>query len=294
VCTLLAAAPAAGLFDRAIMQSGACKFLPTRAAAEAQGAMVATAAGCAGDIPACLRAMTAEALVQTLPGDPGALGSSPYQPTIDGDVLAEQPSAALAAGRAHAVPFLVGANADETGAAAPPVATETAYQNLIHAQFGTTLGDQVLAQYPASSFPTPRAAYVRVTTDARFLCPSREIARAADAGQTEPVYRYFFAYDDPSPAGAVHGLDVPFVFGTFDAVQTPNGPYQPTATDLAVSAAVQQAWTSFARDGVPSTTLAWPAWDPTDPTLVIDTPPSIATGIRTAACDFWKPIYDAL
>jgi len=294
VCTLLAAAPAAGLFDRAIMQSGACKFLPTRATAEAQGVMVAEAAGCTGDIPACLRALDAEALVRTLPGDPTALGSSPYQPTIDGAVLTEQPAAAMSAGRHHAVPFMVGANADETGAAAPAVPSEAAYQTLIHTQYGNALGDLILQQYPVTRFATPRAAFVRATTDGRFLCPSREIAHAADDGQTEPVYRYFFQYGDPSPFGAVHGLDVPFVWGTFDAVDTPSGPYQPTATDLAVSAAMQGAWTRFARRGTPDTTPAWPVWDPTDGALVIDATLSTTNGVRTADCDFWKPLYDAL
>jgi len=297
VCTLLGAVPAAGLFHRAIMESGACKFLPSRDDAEAQGARVVAATSCAtdADVAGCLRALPAEVLIQALPGDPSALGSSPYQPTIDGTVLLEQPSAAMAAGRHHAVPFLVGANADETGSAAPAVANKAAYQTLIHTQFGTTLGDRILQQYPASRFATPRAAYVRVTTDARFVCPAREIARAADAGQIAPVYRYFFSYAGPSPFGAVHGLDVPFVFGTFDAVVNAAGqPYVPSATDLAVSATFQSAWTQFARTGEPGTTPAWPAWTPSDPTLQIDATLTTAEGIRTADCDFWKPIYDAL
>jgi para-nitrobenzyl esterase len=151
-----------------------------------------------------------------------------------------------------------------------------------------------LARYPASAFPTPRAAYVRLTTDARFVCPAREIAKAADAGQTAPVYRYFFQYRQSSPQGAVHGLDVPFVFGTFSAILLPNGqPYQPTATDLSVQAAMQGYWTRFARTGDPGGTPAWPLYDATDSTLVIDATPSTATGIRTTACDFWEPYYDA-
>ncbi len=126
------------------------------------------------------------------------------------------------------------------------------------------------------------------------MCPSREIARAAEAGQTAPVYRYFFQYDDPSPRGAVHGLDVPFVFGTFEALLIQGQPYAPTATDLAVSAAMQDAWTRFARTGDPATTPAWPRWTSTDPALMIDADLSTAIGVRAAACDFWRPAYDAL
>ncbi len=298
VCTLLATPTAAGLFHRAIMESGACKFLPSRRAAETQGAAFVAATPCAGavDIPACLRALPVATLITTLPGNPSALGSSPYQPTIDGTVLPEQPATAMAAGRHHPVPFVVGANADETGGVAPAIPTEAAYASLVHAEFGAALGDRVLAQYPASRFPTPRAAYVRVTTDARFVCPAREIARAADAGQAAPVYRYFFQYGDPSPFGAVHGLDVPFVFGTFGAISTAaNQPYQPTATDLAVSATLQAAWTTFARTGDPGTTPPWPTWTPaTDPTLQLDASASTVDGVRTADCDFWRPLYDSL
>ena len=118
---------------------------------------------------------------------------------------------------------------------------------------------------------------------------------AADAGQVAAVHRYFFQYAGPSPFGAVHGLDIPFVFGTFDAVRTQGGqPYQPTPTDLAVSTAMQAAWATFARTGVPATTPAWPTWTGTDSTLVIDAGLSTTDGIRTADCNFWRPIYDAL
>src|SRR6185503_10210237 len=118
----------------------------------------------------------------------------------------------------NAVPFVVGANADETGNSAPAIASEAQYQALVRAQLPQPLADMALAQYPASAFPTPRAAYVRLTTDVRFVCPAREIAKAADAGQTAPVYRYFFQFRQSSPLGAVHGLDVPYVFGTFSAI----------------------------------------------------------------------------
>jgi para-nitrobenzyl esterase len=192
------------------------------------------------------------------------------------------------------VPFVVGANADETGNSAPAIATEMQYETLVRAQLPMTLANLALQQYPASAYPTPRAAYVRLTTDARFVCPSREIARAADAGQSEPVYRYFFQYR-ASVLGAVHGLDVPYVFGTFDGIETPNGtPYTPNATDLALSATMQGYWTRFARGGDPGGTPAWPSYGGADPTLIFDASTSTANGIRTAHCDFWQPYYDAL
>lgn len=296
VCSLVAAPPARGLFHRAIMQSGACKFLPSRALSEQAAADVVAAVGCAGaaDIPTCLRALPAEMLIRALPAEASAIASSPYKPMIDGVVQTDQPEHVIAAGAHAAVPFMVGANADETGNAIGVIATEAQYEAAVRAMFPQALADQVLVQYPASAFPTSRAALVRLTTDSRFVCPSREIARAADAGQTAPAYRYFFQYREPNVLGAVHGFDVPFVFGTFDAVVEDGPPYQPTANDLAVAALMQRAWTSFARTGEPSTTPAWPAYDPSDPALAFDASPTIESGIRAGDCDFWEPFYDSL
>ena len=289
-CTLLAAPAAAGLFHRALIQSGACKFIDTRAEAQATADAVATALGCTGDRAACFRAATAEALIRANAQPVGALAASAYGSVIDGVTLVEQPEAAIRAGRHHAMPIAIGANADETGREAPAMLTEPQYVALVRAQLGP-IADAALQQYPASAYPSPRAAYVRLTTDSRFVCPSREIAAGAAAAQTAPVFRYFFQYR-ATPLGAVHGLDVPFVFGTFGAILTPGGtPYQPTAADLALSAAIQGYWTRFARSGDPGGAPAWPAYGATDPALVLDGAITTTAGVRTADCDFWRPYY---
>jgi para-nitrobenzyl esterase len=294
VCSLMASPAAKGLFHRAIMESGGCKFLPTRAKAEVSASEVAQMVGCAAGDVACLRALPAETIIRAAPPEISGLSSGEYQPMIDGVVQPDQPQKVLAAGGGSQVPFMIGANADETGNSAPAITTVAQYESLVRTQLGTVLGDMALQQYPASAFPTPRAAYVRLTTDSRFVCPSREIARSVDQGQAAPVYRYFFQYR-ATALGAVHGLDVPFVFGTFDAIETPNGmPYTPNATDLALQATMQGYWTRFARTGDPAGTPAWPVYDATDPALVLDATTSTTTGIRTANCDFWQPFYDAL
>jgi len=293
VCSLVASPPAKGLFQRAIMQSGSCRALPSRTAAEQTAAEVAAAAGCGGasDVAACMRAQPAESIIRALPATVSALASSPYQPMIDGVVQTAQPATVIAAGGHAQVPFVIGANADETGSSAPAITTEAQYISLVQSQFPQPLADAVLQQYPASAYPSPRAAYVRMTTDARFVCPSREIAKAADAGQAAPVYRYFFQYR-ASPYGAVHGLDVPFIFGTLDSILVQGQPYQPSATDLAVSSALQGYWTRFARTGDPGGTPAWPTYDASDPSLVIDATVSTTTAIRATNCDFWQPYYN--
>lgn len=291
VCTLVATPAAAGLFQRALVQSGSCGFLEALAEAEAYGGMVATAAGCDGaaDVAACLRGLDAATIAATLPSDVGALAGSDYNPIVDGVVLPEMPVDALAAGTHHHAPFAIGANADETGREAPAIATVEEYEALVRAQFGG-LGDAILAQYPAAAYPTPRKAYVALTSDARFICPSRRFARAAAAGQAEPVWRYLFAHA-PGPLGAVHGLELVYLFRTFAVIPG----YTPTAADLAVSDAMIGWWSRFAAAGDPNGAgpAAWPEYasDGSDRTLVIDDPPASVDGIRAAQCDFWDTLY---
>jgi para-nitrobenzyl esterase len=291
-CSLVAAPGAAGLFAHAIVESGSCRGLPTRAAAEITGEQFVTAAGCAGngDVPGCLRALTAEQVIRANAASASILEATPYQPEIDGTIQPVEPEAALAAGTHNHVAFMVGANADETGQAVPAVPTEAAYEQLVTTQFGA-LGSQVLAHYPAANFPTPRAAYVRVTTDSRFVCPSRDIARAASHVQTEPVYRYFFQYP-ATPFGATHGIELPFVFGTFDSILVNGTPYTPTPAELALSAAIQTDWTTFAKTGVPAGTPTWPVYAAaTDPTRTFAAMVGETDGIRTADCDFWDNLH---
>lgn len=290
VCTLLAVPAAAGLFHRAIVQSGACKFLDTRADAQATADDVVAALGCTGDRAACLRGATAEALIRANAAAVGTLSESVYGTTIDGVVLTEQPEAAIRGGRHHAVPFMVGANADETAAQVPPNLTATQYESLVRSQFGP-LADRVLAQYPLAAYPSPRAAYARLSTDSRFVCPSREIAVAVDSGQTAPVYRYFMTYR-ATPFGAIHGIDIPFVFGTFGAITNASGqPYQPTAADLALADVMRGAWTRFARTGDPGGTPAWPVYGAGDPVMIFENPTVVGAAPRAADCDFWRPLY---
>ncbi len=285
ICVLLVAPDAAGLFQRAIMQSGGCVD-PDAQAAEQVGTAWASAAGCAdaADVPTCLRTMPLAAVMATLPEQASVLESSDYQPNVDGVIVPENPDDAIAAGRQHAVPLVIGVNADETGRFAPAIATDLQYKTLVQAQF-PAISDAVLAQYPAAAYATPRKAYVALTSDLRFICPARRTARAAAASQTAPVRRYLFTHAS-TPLGAVHAIELPYVFGSFESIAG----YTPTATDLALAESIQGYWTRFARTGDPAGAGAavWPAYAiPGDAYLELAPTPAAGDGIRTTECDFW-------
>ena len=288
VCALVASPLAKGLFSGALEESGSCSRQPL-ADFVTFGGTVVEKAGCAraADGAACLRGLDASELLLAVPPQVSITSSSGqlWGPSVDGFVLRDSPDTAMAKGAHNKVPFVLGANADETGSATPVVATETEYRAAIATQFGA-LAPAVLAQYPASAYPTPRKALVAVTTDARFVCPSRRSARAAAAGGTPGVFRYFFSYPANALNGAVHGVELPFVFGTLTNIVG----YTPDPTARALSEEMNASWARFAATGDPNGAglVSWPLYDPArDRTLVWDASPVSVDGVRMPNCNFW-------
>jgi para-nitrobenzyl esterase len=293
VCALVASPLAKGLFASALMQSGGCGQ-ETLAKVEAFGNTIVQAAGCGGaaDPGACLRGLPAPAIVSAVPGLANVVSSSGqlYGPNVDGWLLRDSPMTALTNGTHNHVPFVVGANADETSAYAPALASEAQYQAAIVAQFGALHGALVLNRYPASAYATPTKAYVAVTTDARFVCPARRIARAARASQAESVFRYFFTHALDSGAkralGAYHGLELPFVFRTLTDVPG----FVPSQLELGLADAMGGYWSRLAASGDPNGAgaVSWPSYEvASDPVIQLDGVVTPAFGVRTANCDFW-------
>jgi para-nitrobenzyl esterase len=297
-CALLHAPAAAGLFHAAIVQSGACRERTLVNYAEEMSDPLVVSAGCDGaaDVPACLRAIASDEFVQLAPDgypDVAAL-SQGWGPHVDGSVLPTDGLTAMSEGTHNQVPIVVGSNADETAAGVPPL-TDAQYMQIVQLTFGP-FADQVLARYPIADYADATAAYVALTSDVKFVCNARRSARAADAGQSLPVYRYVFAYDgyDPLPGkqpAATHGLELVYLFGNFDAVLPGQFEYEPNADDLAMQGAIQAMWAAFAATGDPATAdLEWPLYAADDGHAVLDVPASLGVGVRTEQCDFWDTL----
>jgi para-nitrobenzyl esterase len=298
VCTLVASPLGKGLFSAAAIQSGGCNASPL-ATSEAFGVKVFTAAGCQGaaDPLACMRALPADKLLLAYPVKVDVAGkSSGYGSTIDGHVLADVPERVIAAGKHNPVPVIVGTTSDETSRSVPAgITSEQAFRAAVALLFPTpAVASQVLAQYPLKDYASPRAAYVALTSDAKFVCTARRALRAFARGQTRPAYRYLLSHrlDNGSALlrsyGAWHGVDVLYMFETLTV-----GGYRPGTGDQAVSDALAGHWSRLAAAGDPNKagTSAWPAWSQgDDPHLVLDAPLSTARGVRTRQCDFWDTL----
>jgi para-nitrobenzyl esterase len=287
-CMQLAAPGSAGLFHRAIMESGSCVAL-TAQEKRAEGATWLASTSCADT--ACLRALTPEQLIHAYPVSVNIgtkRGAVSWNPNVDGQVLPQNPLDALRAGTSHAVPFIMGTNADETNLSMPAVATEAQYQAYLVAQLGQTVADQVIAKYPVASYGTPRAALVQVTTDAFFGCQARMASRAAVLGHPDvPAYRYLFSRALVPARGAFHGEELPYVFQRLSRFVA-----TVPADDATVEADLLALWTGFAKTGAPSAPalLTWPQVSHVEPTQQLDATLSTVSGWRNDECDLWDSL----
>lgn len=295
-CALVATPRAAGLFSRALMQSGSCLSTIPGEAARAQAMTFAERAGCASapDVTACLRALSAEAAVRALSGAVNVsgldAGGPRWGPTIDGRVLTARAYDLIAAGTHNRVPAVVGHNTEEAGASVPAIPTEMAYRTALTTAFGARVGEELYQRYPVSRYGTPRAALVQALTDARFGCQARMTARALVRGAPAvPAYRYLFAqpYESAGAAvralGAFHGVELLWVFQN-----ATRGMTAPSASELAVERALLGYWTRFAATGDPNGggDLPWPRYATGEALLRIASPLAEERAWRNDICDY--------
>ncbi|MGI5860505.1 MAG: carboxylesterase/lipase family protein [Myxococcales bacterium] len=279
VCTLMASPLSRGLFERAIMQSGGCQMVSTLEAGFARGRELAAKLECPPDDLACLRAVTAERIVEASPSP--TFTRITYGPHIDGDLLLEPPIETLRQGAGARGPLLAGTNRDElllNAVSLPPLVgpLEAAYDSIVEQVLGLSAedADALVALYPLSEFgDQPGRAIAQMVTDEAFTCPTLEAVEAvARSGGQAWLYRFDFdQLNLPAVSGAVHGAEIGLVFGT------PDRPFSDTffgeeqrAAAQPLAAAMQAAWASFAKRGAPRAKglPEWPAYAPSDPRLM--------------------------
>jgi para-nitrobenzyl esterase len=268
---VLATPEAAGLFHRAIVQSGSGLGAFTTEQAARVTKAAAEALGIEPHVDA-FADVSDERLVEAASqlagidlrtethGDP-LLGLSPFSLVLD-----TQPAASVAAGLSADVDLLVGTNTEEANLYLVPVgkyATSTAADVDEVAARSHPKPAQLVETYrksrPEASFAELRSA---IMADALFGAGSRALAAAHAAHPKSGTYAYEFAWRSQAlggELGATHAVELPFVFDLTDRPELngPNallGPDKPPA-DLA--SRVHETWIRFARTGNPG-------WDPYD------------------------------
>ncbi|GAA2274371.1 para-nitrobenzyl esterase [Glycomyces scopariae] len=280
VWALMVAPDARGLFDKAVPMSGGMSTTPP-ATAHAYAANLAAAAaeeaGLSGPEAGAplLEAMSADDLVALalrhgLDATPAVIA--------DGAVVPADPYAALGDGSLRDVPVLAGNTTEEgklfgslVGAHRPSDYDRFTMQYEFDPDrpAGVTVEDLLVDRYLPVDAPGGWNEVSDELTELVFMgIAERSMDTLQDSGNRS-VYYYQFAWDnEPAPFddvyGAVHAMDLPFVFGNFDrnvfsyAFSEANEPGR-----LALSARMAGALRQFIRTGSPQTPaipVRWGQW----------------------------------
>lgn len=239
---------------------------------------------------------------------------APWEPWVDGEVLAGQPLVLLQQGLWNRVPVMLGSVNNEGTMFAYAVfhsaLSDVDYRALLHVIFGEQLAPQVLQMYPPAPPPAAdcRPQLSQLLTDYVFVCPIRNCTTAF--ASSEPTYLWHFNHsiDDEAiwgpgfqgcaePGQVCHGSELPFVFGTLGTSGTSTwGPGEQQLSDLMLA-----QWTSFAYTSNPN---KHPGVVATDPQLIWNPyaqsaqndfrfqigASSMETQYRAAFCDAWDSV----
>lgn len=281
IACLLTMARARGLFHKAVLQSGSLNLARAPEAALQSTRLILRELGIAPEQARRLRDVPAADLVAAQDAIAGRSVIPPFSPVADGDAIPTTPFAAIADGAGRGVPLIVGTNLEEMKLyrfldPAIEGLTETALVDRCQMLFpgvgpdGRTNAARAVEVYRDARAArgddvSPAEIWLAVATDTNFRAGALRLAEL-HAVHTPDVFVYQFSWRGATPGkpqGAVHALELPFVFGTLDrselgviAGRTPAA--------RALSERMQEAWLAFAHTGRPRSP-GLPDWPPYSP-----------------------------
>jgi para-nitrobenzyl esterase len=278
-----------GLFDRAIVQSGAYALTQdSLSEAESAGESFATRVGCADQSAACLRGLPVTTVLAAQDGG--------YTPNLDGRTLTQSIGTALEKGQFARVPLINGSNHDEwrlfvaISELQGQFVTAENYLPTIQGTLGVPpeVAAVIAAEYPLSAYPSPAVAMSTLGTDVIFACPALTVDNAA--ARHTPTYAYEFADENAPdllppvsfPQAAAHAAELPYLFD-----MPIGGPLNADQQKLAST--MRQNWATFADRGAPN----WPKFVPAKHEMVSFVPPRprLTTDFATEhKCAFWSAL----
>jgi para-nitrobenzyl esterase len=282
VTALMAMPGAAGLFHKAVVESGSMLRMP---GPETTGKLAAAVLKELGITKANLdqlqsvpverivgAGVTAANALFPQPSSPRPFDFErhaelkPWAPTVDGAVLPESPFCQGAPAVSAKVPLLVGSTRTEMGVGwdwpAYEYFTMGNLTGLMAEAYGKETGRRVFEAF-RRGHPGAKACDLLAlwqSSGVRRATLRQASAKAAQGGA--PAYVYLFAWNTPVLDGRVrsyHCAELPFVFDNTDRCDAATGG-GPAARALA--AKVSEAWIRFARNGDPNHDglPGWPAF----------------------------------
>jgi len=282
----------AGLFHRAIFQSGGYSPIAPLAAARERGIKFADAAGCKGSdaqIALCLRALPA-AKIAALSGTESATSAFVSGPMIDGTVIPRQAIDAFSTGRFARMPIMMGTTRDEGNFTAGiaqyfkkdrSAITRKEFGDYVQRTYGGNAGPGgTPPAYPKDAVPALTKHYAGVVPHQNWaalhgdMLACRGLHVAGAIAKHAPLYMYrfddrtapsYFPKMDGFTPGAYHTGDIPYVFigyhGGPDGLRVPMTQKQTSLSDKMIA-----AWANFAATGNPNGRgdAPWPRWQAGD------------------------------
>jgi para-nitrobenzyl esterase len=287
IACLLTMPAAKGLYHKAILESGVgTTTVPLEKAAEV-GRLFLEVTGISGDDVDALRALTVEQLLaaeidlrkrMASPWEPMRITAT--SPVMDGEVITQMPTHAIAGGVAKDIPMIIGSNLEEWKLF---LIFEPDKEKIDRAQIAERLGhvipskyaDEIVERYyqarsQRGDDTSPLEILSAINTDVMFRIPALQMVEA-QRNHNPAVFNYLFAYRSPvfgGVLGACHALEMSFVFATHDDKFCGAGPEADKLSET-----IQDAWTSFARTGNPSCAAVgdWAVYGDGRMTMILDT-----------------------
>ena len=268
VTTLLSMPAAAGLFRRAIAQSGAGHHALSAASAAKVTTALAdrlavrpTVEGFAAvpvlELVAAQAALSASIAAAPNPAVWGEIGSSmiAFGPVIDGAIVPARPIARLAQGAATDVDVLIGSNDDEHALFLVPSGVIDFVTDGLLARVLTSVGADAGAVAASYRLTQPHASPGEILMGALgdwyFRLPAIRVAEARLIHDAD-TYVYEFGWRSPQfggRLGACHALELGFVFDNLD--DTFGEPLAGAAPPQSLADEMHSAWVAFVQSGHP-------------------------------------------
>ena len=199
---------------------------------------------------------------------------------VDGYFLPETPAQLFAAHRQNDVPAIVGFTHDESSNALRTAKNLEEYKAAARKLYGDD-AEAFLKLYPASTDAESREMGRAAAREGMVERNARNWAVAQARHGTAPVYIFMYsrvhpyipgvaiADQDTTTIGAYHTSDVPYWFGTQEALNIIRPTRKWTAYDRELSEKMTAALIAFANTGNSGTSaVSWPRWMPQNEQLV--------------------------
>ena len=310
VCAHLASPGSAGLFGKAIIQSGLCTSpgnAVTQTEAATRNLKYVGKLGCAPDDLECLRKVDVSLLLKTAVPGLRTVSNLVWSPVYQTPLLPLTLQDAFAQGEFNKVPVMSGTNHDEgrlfVSVAAPdgkPV-TLIKYWGAAGLLAGIAKAQPVLAQYPYRTYKTPALAFATMFTDGVFSCP----AVSVDTALSKSVPVYAFEFNDPQAVttqrvpGDLPGLGAYHTSGLAYVFQQPIpgivNAYTFTPGQATLSEQFSAAWANFVKAGNPNPAgqSGWQVFDPARGNVQVFMPGGVIEStafVTDHKCSFWKTL----